>query len=759
MKIRLSYLLLLLSFLPVWGQGQSLNLLGNLTGQYHLMQVTRTGKVLRNPWLGGFNLPQFSFLETDGSGSEDIMVYDRATMRAYQFKKTPTSVIQFQGKYYSLEGVFDNDSTFLLDWALFRDYDQDGLMDVFAGTNGTVRRYRGISMGLETGQFQLVDTVVKTDNGLGPIPLFVAQSDIPAILDVDGDGDLDVLTFDSGGSYVEFHKNLSVENTGLIDGMILVRADACWGKFFESGLSNQLTLNSTCKGGGSSVDPQSTTVHAGSTVAAFDATGDGALEVFLGDLLYPSILMGHNAGTSTNALMDTVIYNYPPNSAAVNLHQFPAVYFGDVYEDGRTDMIVAPNATNISVNVDNVWYYENTGSGPAANFGLVTESFLVDGIIDVGSGSHPAFIDFNGDGLMDLVIGTYTRQITSSVKVAGLALYKQVSTGAGLPPNWELVDENWLNISTAFSPAIAGLAPAFGDMDGDGDQDLILGDSDGKVHYYRNDGTAGGPAAFVLAQAQFMGIDVGQSASPLIEDINLDGKPDLVIGEQAGNLNYFENIGSASAPSFSSTANTTTWGGVDVEPVCCSGNSSPYIFHDTNGEMGVPGKRHLLVGSESGRIFAYADLDAQLLNGTFVLDHNPAFLGMYGAGRTRRSTLAAVQFSGMPFHTWFMGHLSGGISTFWHPSILGVKAANPAVPMVNLWPNPSQGNAQLRRLSENTGEQLEWEVLDMAGRQCAKGILRAGETQDLATPGTAGVYFVRVQGGSGVQVIRWVIQP
>jgi hypothetical protein len=586
----------------------------------------------------------------------------------------------------------------------------------------------------------------------------VAQTDIPAILDVDGDGDLDVLTFDSGGSYIEFHKNLSVENTGQIDGMILVRSDACWGKFFESGLSNQLTLNSTCKGGGGADLSQSTTVHAGSTVGAFDATGDGVLEIFLGDLLYSTISMGRNAGTNTNALMDTVYYNYPPNSATADVYQFPAAYFGDVYEDGRVDMIVAPNATNISVNVNNVWYYQNIGTGPAAEFGLVTESFLVDQMVDVGSGAHPAFFDYNGDGLMDLVIGTNFLKNTNSGSMAGLALYRQVPTTPGNPPYWQLVDDDWLNISTAFSPALKGLTPCFGDMDSDGDQDMILGESFGMVHYYRNDGASGGPANMVLAQAQFMGIDVGQNSAPLIEDINMDGKPDLVIGEQAGNLNYYENIGSSTSPSFTSSPTSANWGGVDVEPVCCFGNATPYIFHDQSGEFGTPGNRHLLVGSESGRIFAYADLDAQL-GGNFVLDHTPAFLGIYGAGRTRRSTLAALKFPGMNHTTWFLGHVSGGISTFWNPSILGVGESHAPSIKVDLWPNPSQGTAELRWQSENPVGEMNWEVLDLAGRRCAAGTLKVGETQELQAPGGAGIYLVRVQGAEGVQVIRWVIQP
>ncbi|MCB0779375.1 MAG: hypothetical protein KDC03_07565, partial [Flavobacteriales bacterium] len=49
--------------------------------------------------------------------------------------------------------------------------------------------------------------------------LFVTQVDVPGIVDVDGDGDLDVLTFSIFGSYMEYHKNLSMELYGTCDSL------------------------------------------------------------------------------------------------------------------------------------------------------------------------------------------------------------------------------------------------------------------------------------------------------------------------------------------------------------------------------------------------------------------------------------------------------------------------------------------------------------------------------------------------------------
>lgn len=758
-KLLNRFVALLLCVFPLSGTAQSLNDLNLLGVDPVEMKVTENGNSLLNPWLGGMNLPQFSFLQTDGTGPDEIMTYDRSSSRSLRFfKENIGGNWQYKGEFFPLKGVFENDSILLMDWALFRDFDLDGVMDFFGGSNGGVRLYKGIPQG--TGQyFTLFDTLIKTVNDSGTIPLYVAQADIPAILDVDGDGDLDVLAFDGGGSYVEFHRNYAFENTGQFNTMELRRDDGCWGKFFESGLSNILTLNATCKGGTGMVDPQSTAVHAGSTVAAFDATGNGALDIFLGDLLYSSILMGRNNQTSTNGHIDTVFYGYPAYDTPVDLYQFPAAYFGDVDEDGKTDLIAAPNASNISLNNGNVWYYHNDATGPAADFSLQEKSFLVGEMLDAGTGSHPAFIDYDGDGDEDLVIGNYTLKTTGTGYSSSLFLYLQLSVGGNGRPEWELVDDDWLGVTNAFSPAISGLSPAFGDMDGDGDVDLLLGDSDGKIHYYRNDGGAGNPAQFVLAQGQYMGIDVGQSATPAISDINRDGKPDLVIGEQAGNLNYFENIGTPSAPLFSATANSTSWGGVDVEPVCCSGSSAPYVFDDNLGEFGAPGLRHLLVGSERGRVFAYADLDAQL-GGNFVASYSPTFFGKAsGPGFTRRSTLASTVLNGQNHRTWFLGHISGGITAFTHPAYLSVEESTLRPQWAMLFPNPTQRGSVLQWQAGTPRGEGTLTVVDLAGKVVMERTVKMGENVELAAPQSAGVYFVRVQMPQGVQVLRWVIQP
>jgi hypothetical protein len=84
--------------------------------------------------------------------------------------------------------------------------------------------------------------------------------------------------------------------------------------------------------------------------------------------------------------------------------------------------------------------------------------------------------------------------------------------------------------------------PSFGDLDGDGLPDLVIGEASGAINLYRNVGTRTAPQ-FNLVSDQFQDIRVGRRSAPLLADMNRDGRLDMLIGNADGELQLWLSVG------------------------------------------------------------------------------------------------------------------------------------------------------------------------------------------------------------------------
>ena len=105
--------------------------------------------------------------------------------------------------------------------------------------------------------------------------------------------------------------------------------------------------------------------------------------------------------------------------------------------------------------------------------------------------------------------------------------------------------------------------PTFADIDGDGDQDLVVGESNGTLRYYENTGTTSDPVYTVRTGTAnpWDGIDVGTFSAPTFADIDGDGDQDLVVGESGGTLFYYENTSVSNQPPTGTAGDDTLEGG------------------------------------------------------------------------------------------------------------------------------------------------------------------------------------------------------
>lgn len=125
----------------------------------------------------------------------------------------------------------------LVDWVLIADYNKDGVEDLFTSSSNTgvagVTVYRGAYQNDTWSFTKLIDRekeYLQVPAGSILTNLYISWDDIPSIDDIDGDGDLDILAFEPGGSYITYFGNMSVENGWGLDSLRFDIVDVCWGK-------------------------------------------------------------------------------------------------------------------------------------------------------------------------------------------------------------------------------------------------------------------------------------------------------------------------------------------------------------------------------------------------------------------------------------------------------------------------------------------------------------------------------------------------
>lgn len=578
-----------------------------LTGNEKFMSSV----TLKFPWAGGLNACQFCPIELNGDGLQDLLVFDRHGNRKLTFINHGTA----DKIDYTWQPEYAEQLPDMHDWVLTADYNCDGKMDIFTYGYGGVRVFKNISG--STPEFTLVTDLLTSFYYIGKVGILVTSVDYPALADIDNDGDLDLLTFFGLGSYLEYHQNLSKEKYGHCDSLDFRLADPCWGKFKESEGGNKITLNAPCEtndqGMQNAMDQtqKSKTRHTGSTLLATDLNNDGLKDLILGDVDYPGLIALINGGTIDSAVMVSQDTLFPGIPDPVHLFSFPVVSLLDIDNDGLRDLLVSPFDPSLytSDNYDCVWFYKNTGSNALPAFKKQPYQPFRNEMMDFGSASHPVLYDFDGDGLTDLLTGNYGtydssyyyQTILHSVYNAQIAYFR--NTGTGTSPVFSFVTDDLAGITAL---GIQGAFPAPGDLNGDGHTDLLVGNRDGTLMLYINTGKTGAAPGFLPPEMFWQSIDVGAYSTPQLFDLDKDNLPELIIGEQNGNLNLYKNTGTITNPNF--TLITDSLGKVNVTNYAVSydGFSTPCFNRRPDGTT------FLLVGSEEGRIHLFENIDENL---------------------------------------------------------------------------------------------------------------------------------------------------
>ena len=704
--------------------------------------VKKNGVELVNPWAGGANAPQFSPIDLNADNILDLMIFDKNGDQINCFINHGTEGIvdyhyapEYNLKFPELE-----------DWVLLRDYNCDNKMDILSSHKGGIRVYKNTSTENELS-FELLDTI-KTNRGSGPTNLYVSSVDIPHIGDIDYDGDLDILTFGIIGSHVEWHKNNSKENFGTCDSLNFELEDECWGDFSENFSNNSVTLydcedqftgdnhSSGMQFNNSNfVDPNNTETnnsefitnslnssepkHSGSTLTALDLNDDSYFELLLGDITFDNIVMLENSASSEDAIMISQDTAFPNYSESVNLSRFPAAYYFDFDNDTKKDLIVAPNGNNVSHNFENIWFYKNQADDESVNLNLIARNALLDQMIEVGSGAHPVFFDYNNDSLMDIIVANYGYYTESGNYNSQLALYENVGDVSN--PEFEWVTDDFSDLGTLNFEN--NIIPTFGDLDGDGDQDMIVVDSNGNIHLLNNI-YFNSTSNFFINTIEYFDIDVGSFASPFLIDLDRDGDLDLIIGSRQGQIFHYNNEGTPSEANF--VLANEQFGNINLtDSVYGTAYTTPTMI---DGEYGY----ELFVGTEKGPLFHYTNIDDNL-DGSFEEISDNIILYSKGI----RSVPAIYDLNNDGWNDMLLGIYTGGVHLLWG-SNTNISIPETASNQIKIYPNPSKGIIQL----DHTESLINIEVHNIEGKLSFKG--PAKKTIDISHL-ESGFYFVKIR--------------
>ncbi len=568
--------------------------------------------------------------DLDGDGDSDLMLGQSGGV-VYGYKNIGSAEAPLWESTFAWD-VPDNIGGYAI--PALADLDGDGDFDLMIGESA------GVSYGYEN--IGDSSAPVWSANSAWNTPYVGGQAN-PTLADLDGDGDFDLLIGISSGFV------LAYENTGTTSSPVWTARPA-WDTGIDVGLwaapvaadldgdgdidlmvgsslgvayGIENTGNNSAPTWASNAAWDSTNMGSSSSPALADMDDDGDLDILAGqftgtaigyenigssyylagNLVSSVIDAGQHLGftvldfiaatpASTAVTMDIRAGDTPTPDGSWTAWQINVANGGDISVLGQQryvqyranlstgDANSSPDLYSVTVNV------ANYASGSNSQIGLASVHLTVVSQVagwtynsswnapNSGYYSKPAFIDLDDDGDFDLLVGDST----------GVS-FGYENTGGNSSPVW-VARSGW-NV-----PSVGAYsAPAFADIDNDGDYDLLIGEYSGISMGFENTGSRAAPVW--TAKPDWNTPDIGTFPTPAFADLDNDGDYDLVIGNSSGSTVAYENTGSATAPEWTSNS-------VFRNPFNVFNNSAPVMV-----DLDADGDYDMLMGGYNGQTRGY----------------------------------------------------------------------------------------------------------------------------------------------------------
>jgi len=307
------------------------------------------------------------------------------------------------------------------------------------------------------------------------------------------------------------------------------------------------------------------------------------------------------------------------NSVDIAVPGYSVPSYVDWNNDGLKDLIIGGNDGKVRV-------YLNVGteSNPQFSAYFHAQSNGAD-LVRTGPGCmgcFPRVVYWDGDARKDLLIG----RVEGYVEIF-------LNIGTDESPTFDggtLLQEGPLGSKTNIN--VAGRATScIVDWNNDDKKDMAIGALDGRIHLFINEGTDTEPDFLVETFAQEDGSDLyvpSNRSSPHVCDLDNDDKKDLLTGNTNGQLIFYRNVGTDAAPTFSGYVLVES----DGVPIDLPGTprSRPFVC-DWTGDNYLD----VLIGALDGNVHLYQGLP---FLGDFEPDGDVDFFDFAVLGSAWRST-------------------------------------------------------------------------------------------------------------------------
>ncbi|MEM1115499.1 MAG: VCBS repeat-containing protein [Bacteroidota bacterium] len=678
--------------------------------------VTAEGEAIPYPFAGGFFEPRPTLVDLDADGDADLIV--NVGGAGLQYFERDGGDLHWRTDRL---GGFEPGN-----WHTFGDLDGDGDLDLLTrGEPGRVRVWQNVGTAQAPAFEVIAEGLVTTDSAA----VTIEDSSIPTLADVDGDGDPDLLSGKADIGTITYYRHDGADAAGVPQFTFVTDAFQDIQIYEE----NPQCTDAAFDGIGAATLPaprRMTTRHGANALAIVDLTGDDAPELFWGDFFSPSLFYYRNTGTPTEPVLVLEGDRYPVGQPLTS-GGYNAPTYGDGDADGDLDLVVGTQrglCFQSETAVANLFAFENAGSASEADFRIVTDRLIE--ALDIGTRTAATLGDLDADGDLDLLLGNEADPTDPSR--ANLVYYENVGTASA--PALRLVDADYQALTYDFG----AYAPALGDLDGDGDLDLLVGGFNGRFALLQNDGTPAAPA-FTRVDDRFQNVDAGQYGRATLGDLDADGDLDLVTGASNGRVRLYRNTGTAAEPRFETEGRGTPSEadlafGAEIGIPDDVGQDSAPALADLDGD----GDLDLVVGTAEGVLFTYQNVGTP---------DAPAFEQAASVEAGRRRTVPALgDLTGDGLPDLIAGTDAGGF-LYWGQTGGTWTAPPPSTETgLRVVPNPSTGDVAFRASGVDRGHV---DVFDARGRKLVRLDVRAGEAVWLGPEAGTGLYLARLTTASG----------